>query len=77
MEYVRMGHIGVFFTPIVGNILATSPLPFVAWFYSGQRKIKQVCVLSLIATAVIEPAQLLINVFLGGPSNIVDADDLI
>jgi glycopeptide antibiotics resistance protein len=77
MEYVRMGHIGILFTQIIGNILVTLPLPFVVWFYSGQRKIKQVCVLSLIATAAIEPAQLLINVFLGGPSNIIDVDDLI
>jgi glycopeptide antibiotics resistance protein len=77
MEYINNGHIGVFIMQVAGNILVTLPLPFVVWFCSRGRKMKKVCAVSLIVTAAIEPVQLLINLFLGGPSNIIDVDDLI
>jgi glycopeptide antibiotics resistance protein len=76
-DYIRRGHIGIFVIQIVGNIFVTLPLPFVVWAYSRRRNMKRVCLVSLLLTAAIEPVQLLINLFLGGPSNIIDVDDFI
>ena len=77
MEYINRGHIGLFFSQVAGNILVTLPFPFVVWFCSRKRNMKRVCLISLIITAVIEPVQILLNVFIGGPTNIIDIDDLI
>lgn len=79
-EYVKdlkTGHFFIFITQIVGNILITVPLPFVVQFCSRKRKMSRICTVSLILTTAIEPLQLLINIFLRGPSNIIDIDDLI
>lgn len=79
-EYVKdlkTGHFFIFITQVAGNILITVPLPFVVRFCLRKRKMSRICTVSLILTAAIEPLQLLINIFLGGPSNIIDIDDLI
>jgi glycopeptide antibiotics resistance protein len=76
-EYISQGNILIFLMQVAGNVLVTSPLPLVVWFYSPKRIMKRVCAASLIITALIEPVQLLINFVHGGPSNIIDVDDLI
>jgi glycopeptide antibiotics resistance protein len=75
--YIRKGNIWICLMQIAGNVLVTLPLPLVIWFCSPKRSMKRVCAVSLIITALIEPVQLLINLILGGPSNIIDVDDLI
>ncbi|MCL1879978.1 MAG: VanZ family protein [Actinomycetia bacterium] len=77
MLFARNIHSTLFLTQIAGNILITMPLPFVLWFYSQRRLMGRVCLVSLMITAAIEPLQLLINIYLGGPANIIDVDDLI
>jgi glycopeptide antibiotics resistance protein len=77
LEYVNRGHFGILLTQVAGNVLVTLPLPFVVWFCQPKRKMRRVCAVSIIITALIEPVQLLINIVLGGPSNIIDIDDLI
>lgn len=77
MAYAKRGNILLFVTQIIGNILVILPLPLVVWFCSRKRNMKRVCLVSLIITAAIEPLQLLINIYLGGPTNIIDIDDLI
>ena len=76
-EYISRGHIAMFLLQVAGNLLVTFPLPLVVWHYIPKQSIKSVCFISLIITALIEPVQLLINMILGGPSNIIDVDDLI
>lgn len=75
--YANRGNFIIFTKQVIGNILITLPFPFVVWFYSRKRKMKRIGWVSLIITATIEPLQILINLFLGGPSNIIDVDDLI
>jgi len=77
MEFAGSGSFGLFVTQIAGNILVIIPLPFVVWLYSRKRAMKRVCLVSLIITTAIEPMQLLLNILIGGPTNIIDIDDLI
>ena len=75
IEYIERGSFGMFVTQVAGNVLVTLPLPFVVWFYSRRRSMKRVTIVSLLITAVIEPVQILLNVLIGGPTNIIDVDE--
>jgi glycopeptide antibiotics resistance protein len=76
-EYIDEGNPWLFLMQVAGNVLITLPLPLVLRFYLPRLRMKRVGAVSLIITALIEPVQLLINMVLGGPSNIIDVDDLI
>ncbi|MFP3153282.1 VanZ family protein [Lachnospiraceae bacterium ZAX-1] len=62
---------------LLGNILVIFPLPILLWVNFRKWRFTQICAVSFIITALIEPVQLAINFITNTAHNVIDIDDLI
>jgi glycopeptide antibiotics resistance protein len=73
VQFIRQGN----WYQLIGNALALVPLPLLLRMNFPRLRYRSCLCISLLAAAVIEPVQLLLNAFIVGPFNVVDIDDFL
>ncbi|MDR0917437.1 MAG: VanZ family protein [Oscillospiraceae bacterium] len=73
MQYVKQRNT----VQIFGNIAALFPLPIMLHLNFPRTPFRKCAVIAAVVTILIEPLQLLVNIAIRAPFNVVDIDDLI
>ncbi|MDR0570049.1 MAG: VanZ family protein [Clostridiales Family XIII bacterium] len=60
-----------------GNVVALFPFPILLYLNSPETRFRKNVLISIIVTVCIEPLQLLMNVILRAPYNVIDIDDFL